>query len=105
MNMTLEHPCPPDFDGFYGVLPPRSQFIEAAIAQNPDFLHLKQLFPFALRRLDPMNMMEAGVQHHAFPALLVFCVIRGKVERVMSVSAYADHARLIFESDGLPNGC
>ncbi len=105
MNMILEHPASADLDGFYGVLPPRSQFIEEAIVQNPDFLHLQELFPSTLRRLDPKNMMEAGVQHAAFPSLRVICVIRGRVERIMSVSAYADHTRLIFESDGLPNGC
>lgn len=98
--------APHAVDGFYGVLPPRSDRIIAEIAQHPEFLELQSLFSHALQHLDPANATEVQVRLEAFPSLRVICVVRGKVDRVISVLAYAqDSGHFLPRETSLPNGC
>lgn len=98
--------APHAVDGFYGVLPPRADHVIAAIPQHPNFLELQSRFPYSLQRLDPTNATEVAVRLEAFPRLRIICVVRGQVDRTISMLAYAHEAgHFLHKGPSLPNGC
>lgn len=84
-----------EINGYYGMSVERAPLVLEALRQDPS-LHFQALdarFDKALFLFDPSNSVQVRNLVTYFPEASVIAVVRGRIDKVMSMSEYAQAVR------------